>query len=224
MNQNVSVSKEVLDDLLPGNDVLELECPHVAGGASLEFVKRVFDIIVASFALILLAIPMAVVGAIVRLESNGPILYAQTRVGKNGKLFKLYKFRSMVSDAEEDGIRWASDDDDRITSFGKVLRKTRLDEVPQFFNILKGEMSLVGPRPERPVFCDAFEDRIHGWHYRTLVTPGLTGLAQVEGGYDLLPKEKVVLDLKYIESRSAILDLTIILKTFGIITTGKGAR
>lgn len=224
MSSNEFVPEEVLDELLPGDDVIELECPSIAGGYFFETVKRVFDFVIAACALLVLAIPMAFVGIIICLESNGPVFYAQTRVGKNGKLFKLYKFRSMVADAEENGIRWASDDDSRITPVGKFLRKTRLDEIPQFFNILKGEMSLVGPRPERPAFCDAFENRIHGWHYRTLVRPGLTGLAQVEGGYDLLPKDKVALDLKYIESRSVMLDMTVILKTFRTVVTGKGAR
>lgn len=99
-----------------------------------------------------------------------------------------------------------------------------MDEIPQFWNVFKGDMSLIGPRPERPAFCEEFEKRIHGWHYRTLVTPGLSGLAQVTGGYDLLPKEKVVLDLAYIEHRSITMDLKIILKTLGVVSTGEGAR
>ncbi len=99
-----------------------------------------------------------------------------------------------------------------------------LDEIPQFWNVLKGDMSLVGPRPERPVFCEEFEKRIHGWHYRTKVRPGLSGLAQVTGGYDLLPREKVLLDLKYIETRGIVLDLSIVFKTLGVMGTGEGAR
>ena len=111
-----------------------------------------------------------------------------------------------------------------MTPFGKVMRKTRLDEIPQFWNIVRGNMSLIGPRPERPAFCEEFEKRIHGWHYRTSVRPGLSGLAQVTGGYDLLPKEKVVLDLEYIETRSVAQDIKIILKTLGVVNTGEGAR
>ena len=99
-----------------------------------------------------------------------------------------------------------------------------LDEIPQFWNVLKGDMSLVGPRPERPVFCEEFEKRIHGWHYRTKVRPGLRGMAQVKGGYDLLPREKVLLDLKYIETRGIVLDLSIVFKTLGVMGTGEGAR
>lgn len=104
------------------------------------------------------------------------------------------------------------------------MRKTRLDEIPQFWNIVKGDMSLIGPRPERPAFCEEFEKRIHGWGYRTKVRPGLSGLAQVTGGYDLLPREKVLLDMEYIEHRSVRLDVSIILKTLGVVSTGEGAR
>lgn len=111
-----------------------------------------------------------------------------------------------------------------VTPFGKFMREKRIDEIPQFWNIVKGDMSLIGPRPERPAFCQEFEKRIHGWDYRTLVRPGLSGLAQVTGGYDLLPKEKVVLDLEYIEQRNVALDLKIILKTLGVVSTGEGAR
>ena len=99
-----------------------------------------------------------------------------------------------------------------------------IDEIPQFWNIVKGDMSLIGPRPERPAFCKEFEKRIHGWNYRTSVRPGLSGLAQVMGGYNLLPKEKVVLDLEYIEHRSIVMDLKIILRTLGVVSTGEGAR
>lgn len=224
MTSTEFVPQEVLDELLPGDELIELEYPHVAGGVIYELVKRLFDITISACALLILAVPMVCLGAVIRLQTKGPVFYDQVRVGRNGRPFKLYKFRSMVTDAEENGVRWATDDDARITSVGKFLRKTRLDEIPQFFNILKGEMSLVGPRPERPVFCNAFECRIKGWHYRTLVRPGLTGLAQVEGGYDLLPKDKIKLDLKYIETRSVMLDATIILRTFKTVVTGKGAR
>lgn len=167
---------------------------------------------------------MGVVAILIKAESPGPVFYAQTRVGKNGKLFRIYKFRSMYVDAESDGPRWANEHDDRVTPFGRKLRNSRFDEVPQFWNVIKGDMSLVGPRPERPVFCDEFEKRINGWHYRTLVKPGITGLAQVMGGYDLLPREKIDWDLEYISKRSLGLDLTIIAETLGVVFSGKGAR
>ena len=167
---------------------------------------------------------MAAIAIKIKSESPGPAIYAQRRVGKDGREFNIYKFRSMYIDAEVRGAQWAQGDDPRVTPFGRVMRKTRLDEIPQFWNIVRGDMSLIGPRPERPSFCREFEKRIHGWHYRTYVRPGLSGLAQVTGGYDLLPKEKVQLDLRYIESRSIAIDLKIILKTLGIVKTGEGAR
>lgn len=214
------IPADVLEKLLPGDDVLVLDEPKVGGGLGYRFVKRAFDIVSCSCALVVLAIPMAVIAMRIKTESPGPVIYAQERVGKGGRSFKVYKFRSMYVDAEVRGARWAAGDDPRVTPFGKVMRKTRLDEIPQFWNIVKGDMSLVGPRPERPAFCEAFEERIDGWHYRTKVRPGLSGLAQVTGGYDLLPREKVVLDLDYIENRNVALDLKIILRTLGVVKTG----
>ena len=215
---------DVLAKLLPGDDVVELLEPAVGGGIAYRFVKRAFDVVSCGCALIILAIPMGIIALKIKSESSGPVIYAQRRVGKGGKIFNVYKFRSMYTDAEARGAQWAQGDDPRVTSFGKVMRKTRMDEIPQFWNVFKGDMSLVGPRQERPAFCAEFEKRIHGWHYRTMVTPGLSGLAQVTGGYDLLPKEKVVLDLEYIEHRSIAMDLKIVLKTLGVVSTGEGAR
>ena len=218
------IPADVLEKLLPGDDVIELAEPKVGGGLVYRFVKRAFDVVSCGCALIILAIPMGVIALKIKSESPGPVIYAQRRVGKGGRIFNVYKFRSMYTDAEARGVRWAQDNDSRVTPFGKVMRKTRMDEIPQFWNVFKGDMSLIGPRPERPAFCEEFEKRIHGWHYRTMVTPGLSGLAQVTGGYDLLPSEKVVLDLDYIEHRSLSLDLMIILKTLGVVSTGEGAR
>ena len=189
------IPADVLAKLLPGDDVLELTEPNVAGGVVYRFAKRAFDVVSCGCALIVLAIPIALIAVKIKLESPGPVIYSQRRVGKDGKIFNVYKFRSMYTDAEARGARWAAGDDPRVTPFGKFMREKRIDEIPQFWNIVKGDMSLIGPRPERPAFCAEFEKRIHGWHYRTMVTPGLSGLAQVTGGYDLLPKEKVVLDL-----------------------------
>ena len=218
------IPADVLAKLLPGDDVLELIEPKIGGGLGYRFVKRAFDVVSCGCALIVLAIPMAIIAAKIKLESPGPVIYSQRRVGKNGKIFNCYKFRSMYTDAEARGARWAAGDDPRVTPFGKFMREKRIDEIPQFWNVLKGDMSLIGPRPERPAFCAEFEKRIHGWHYRTMVAPGLSGLAQVTGGYDLLPKEKVVLDLEYIENRSIAIDVKIILKTLGVVSTGEGAR
>lgn len=218
------IPSDVLAKLLPGDDVVELSKPVVGGGIAYRFAKRAFDIVSCGCALIILAIPMGIIALKIKSESPGPVIYAQRRVGKGGKIFNVYKFRSMCTDAEARGARWAQGDDPRVTPFGKVMRKTRMDEIPQFWNVFKGDMSLIGPRPERPAFCAEFEKRIHGWHYRTMIAPGLSGLAQVTGGYDLLPKEKVVLDLEYIEKRSISLDFKIILKTLGVVSTGEGAR
>lgn len=218
------IPTEVLEKLLPGDDVIELQEPVVGGGLVYRFVKRAFDVVSCGCALVFLAIPMGVIALKIKSESAGPVIYAQERVGKGGKTFKVYKFRSMYVDAEKRGAQWAQGDDPRVTPFGKLMRKSRMDEIPQFWNVFKGDMSLIGPRPERPAFCEEFEKRIHGWHYRTMVTPGLSGLAQVTGGYDLLPKEKILLDLEYIEKRSIALDLKIILKTLGVVKTGEGAR
>lgn len=218
------IPADVLAKLLPGDDVVELSEPVVGGSIAYRFVKRAFDVISCGCALIILAIPMGIIALKIKSESPGPVIYAQRRVGKGGKIFNVYKFRSMYTDAEARGAQWARGDDPRVTPFGKVMRKTRMDEIPQFWNVFKGDMSLIGPRPERPAFCAEFEKRIHGWHYRTMVTPGLSGLAQVTGGYDLLPKEKVVLDLEYIEHQSIAMDAKIILKTLGVVSTGEGAR
>lgn len=186
--------------------------------------KRVFDMVSCGAALVILAVPMALIALGVKAGSPGPAIYAQRRVGKDGRAFELYKFRSMYTDAEVRGARWAEEGDPRVTPFGRFLRTTRLDELPQFFNVVKGDMSLIGPRPERPVFHDEFCRRIDGWDQRLAVRPGITGLAQVEGGYELLPKEKALYDLEYIETRSIALDLRIIFKTLSTMLTGKGAR
>lgn len=130
----------------------------------------------------------------------------------------------MYADAEARGAQWATDGDSRITPIGRKIRHYRIDELPQFWNVVKGDMSLIGPRPERPVFHDVFCERIQGWEQRLAVRPGITGLAQVEGGYELLPKEKAFYDIDYIEHRSLGLDLRIIWKTLKTMMTGDGAR
>ena len=219
------IAPEVLEKLLPDEEIVVLpKVTKVSGGLFYRAIKRVFDIVSCSCALVLCAIPMAVIAMKIKQESEGPVFYAQRRVGKNGKVFKLYKFRSMYTDAEARGAQWAAEEDPRITPLGKKLRKTRLDEIPQFWNVVKGDMSLIGPRPERPAFHKEFCKRIDGWDQRLLVKPGISGLAQVTGGYELLPKEKAVFDIRYIEKRGIVLDLSIIWKTVKTVFTGDGAR
>ena len=194
------------------------------GAVGYRFIKRLFDIVFALATGSLLLVPMIIIGLLVKLDSKGPAIFRQERLGLNGKAFTMYKFRSMRLDAEADGPQWAQKDDDRCTRFGKFLRKTRLDELPQAINILVGNMSVVGPRPERAYFYDEFEKYIPNFRQRLQVKPGLTGYAQVNGGYELLPEEKLVYDLEYIEKQSLWLDLTCIVKTVRLIFTHEGAR
>ncbi len=190
-----------------------------------SFFKRFFDIVLSLFALIVLLIPMLIIAVIVKLTSPGSVLYKQERLGKDGVSFEIIKFRSMYDDAENNGAQWSDgENDERITPFGKFLRRTRMDELPQFAQILTGKMSLVGPRPERECFYEKFETYIHGFSERLKVKPGLTGLAQVSGGYDLRPEEKVVYDIEYIKKRSLWLDLKCMLLTVRIIFSHNGAR
>jgi lipopolysaccharide/colanic/teichoic acid biosynthesis glycosyltransferase len=189
-----------------------------------SFVKRLFDITASFVAGVILLIPICVIALLIRLDSEGPALYKQERLGKDGKPFFMYKFRSMRVDAEKDGPKWADQNDDRCTRLGKFLRKCRLDELPQLWNIFVGDMSIVGPRPERPYFYDEFETYIHGFRHRLVVRPGLTGLAQVNGGYDLEPEEKIVYDMRYIKDRSLLMELGIIFKTVALLFSHKGAR
>ena len=188
------------------------------------FFKRFFDIFASVFAGAVLIFPMTIIAVLIKLDSPGPVFYLQERLGKNGKPFMIYKFRSMRTDAEKSGPCWASKNDSRSTKFGSFIRKTRIDELPQLLNIFKGEMSFVGPRPERACFYKRFEEYISGFSNRLAVKPGLTGLAQVSGGYDLPPEEKIVFDMEYIEKMSFWLDLKCIFMTFPVIFFQKGAR
>ena len=197
---------------------------HPNGSTVYLAVKRVFDFLVALVGLIVVAIPMGIVAILIKLDSPGPVIYRQERLGKDGKPFNILKFRSMRCDAEENGAQWADKDDPRVTRVGNILRKTRIDELPQLVNILKGQMSMVGPRPERPMFYEEFETYIHGFSNRLVVTPGLTGLAQISGGYDLLPEEKIRYDMEYIRTQSLLLDIKCLLRTVGIVFNHNGAR
>lgn len=178
-----------------------------------NIVKRVFDFFVSLLALIVLLIPMCIVAIVIRCTSKGPALYIQDRLGVNGKTFRVVKFRTMCVDAEENGAQWSEEDDPRVTKVGKFLRRFHIDELPQLWNILVGDMSFVGPRPERECFYDAFETYIHGFNARLKVKPGLTGLAQIAGGALMPPEEKIVYDVDYIKRRSILLDIKILFKT-----------
>tara|TARA_Y100000996_G_scaffold315048_1_gene251265 strand:+ start:298 stop:912 length:615 start_codon:yes stop_codon:yes gene_type:complete len=153
-----------------------------------------------------------IIPLLIKLEDNGPIFYSQERIGKNKKVFKVYKFRTMVPDAEKiTGAVWSTKDDPRITKVGHILRKTALDEIPQLLNIIKGEMSFVGPRAERPELHNKFVKKIPEFDERLKVTPGLSGLAQIRGSYDLDPSEKIKYDIEYIKKMSLLFDIRIII-------------
>ena len=187
-----------------------------------EAIKRLMDIACSVAALTVCALPMAVIALCVKLDSPGTVLYKQERLGLNGKPFTMVKFRTMVMNAESQGVRWAEgDNDSRNTRIGGFLRKYRLDELPQFWCTLVGSMSLVGPRPERACYYEAFERYIHGFHQRLKVKPGITGLAQTTD-YALPPEKKVEYDLEYIKTRSLWTDIKLLFRTVVVVVTHKG--
>ena len=221
-----------------------------------NFIKRSMDMVGAIVGLILTLPVWIILPILIKLDSPGPVFYSQVRVGKNsrkrarrvyqqadidenrnrdrrrenvfGQTFEVLKFRTMVNDAEKNsGPVWASKNDSRITKLGAFLRKSRLDEIPQFINILKGDMALVGPRPERPTFVQELDQKVDGYAKRLEVKPGLTGLAQIESGYDDSISSvvtKVEHDLNYINNRSIWLDIKIMFKTIKVVCTGHGAH
>ena len=218
--------------------------------------KRVFDVTGAAGLLVVLSPVLVIAAAVTKLTSPGPVIFKQERVGLNrrlgdrrerrvdgpellerrgrdrrqnkghGRTFTLYKFRSMTADAEKNGAQFATKGDMRVTPWGRFMRKTRIDELPQLWNVLKGEMSLVGPRPERPVFVGDFVERIPGYSIRLGLKPGLTGLAQVENGYDSEFEDfqrKAEYDRIYLERCCLRNDLKIVARTVKVVLTGKGA-
>jgi exopolysaccharide biosynthesis polyprenyl glycosylphosphotransferase len=189
--------------------------------------KRIIEVVVSALALVLLAPFFLLAALLIKLESRGSVLIKQKRVGERGKIFSMYKFRTMRNDAEEGtGPIMAKDGDERITRIGWLMRKTRFDELAQFFNILKGEMSLVGPRPERPYFVKLFSKKIPFYHYRHAIKPGITGWAQINHMYSATAedvREKILYDFYYIKNLSPLLDLEIILRTIPVVLTGWGA-
>jgi lipopolysaccharide/colanic/teichoic acid biosynthesis glycosyltransferase len=208
--------------------------------------QRLLDLAVAVPALIGFGLALPVLALLIRLDSPGPVFFAQERIGADrrrrrqrtdasdrrktvypGRPFRVLKLRTMRTDAEKDGPRWATANDARVTRVGRLLRKTRLDEVPQFWNVLRGEMSVVGPRPERLCFISRLEPEVPRYRERLLVRPGITGLAQVENGYDTdlaSVQRKVSLDCAYIRDVGLRTDLRILLKTVGVVLRGSGAH
>lgn len=193
-----------------------------------EEFKRGFDI-VASILGLVLSLPLSLLAIVlIKLESEGPVFFRQTRVGKGGYLFEILKFRTMINDAElQTGPVWAKENDPRVTSFGRFLRKSRIDEIPQLINVLRGEMSIIGPRPERPEFVSMLSEEISDYQKRLKVKPGITGLAQIKQSYDSTIKDvrkKVKFDILYIKRMCFLTDLRILLGTVLVVLTGRGAR
>jgi sugar transferase (PEP-CTERM system associated) len=192
-----------------------------------RFLKRLVDVSLSLVGLVLAAIPMALTALAVWLESGEPVLYRQERVGQHGRVFTLFKFRSMRVDAEGDVPIWAREGDNRVTRIGRFIRITRLDELPQFWNVLRGDMSFIGPRPERPYFVELLSKEIPFYHQRHAVKPGVTGWAQVKYRYGASVEdamEKLRYDLYYIKHLSPSFDLSIVFDTVKVILFGKGAQ
>jgi exopolysaccharide biosynthesis polyprenyl glycosylphosphotransferase len=193
-----------------------------------RIVKRTLDLVVAIVALVLVAPVLVVVCAAIRASGSGPIFFRQLRLGEGGRVFEIIKFRTMIERAEEPGVAvWATEDDARVTSIGRILRRTRIDELPQIWNVLRGDMSIVGPRPERPEFVELLRETVPFWTRRHLVKPGITGWAQVRRGYtaDVMgTADKLSYDLYYLKYRSLLFDLAIASRTVGIVLSGFGSR
>ena len=187
--------------------------------------SRILDIITSIIGLLflLIVLPLVILGNLI--ANRGPLLYRQDRIGKNGEIFQIVKLRTMITDAEKNGAQWAEKKDVRVTNFGRILRNTRLDEIPQFWNVLKGEMALIGPRPERPYFVSELSDAIPFYETRHIIKPGLTGWAQVKMRYGFTfddSVKKLQYDLFYIKRRSFFLDLNIIIKTVSTVLYYRG--
>jgi lipopolysaccharide/colanic/teichoic acid biosynthesis glycosyltransferase len=190
-----------------------------------EKIKRMMDIILALFIFILLSIITPFVALAIKLNSKGPVFYKQKRLGKDGRIFEIVKFRSMIAEAEKNGAQWTKEKDERITFVGNIFRKTRIDELPQMINVLKGDLSFVGPRPERPEFVKELAEKIPHYSMRHLVKPGLSGWAQINFPYAASVEdamEKLQYDLYYVKNRSLALEIAILLKTIMLILQRQG--
>lgn len=205
-------------------EIYQVEQSAVVEKPVYQAVKRLFDVVVSALALLILGIPMLLLMPVIRADSPGPAIFRQERLGKGGKPFVIYKYRTMQMDAERDGPQWARAHDVRCTKLGRLLRRGHIDELPQLVNVLRGEMSLVGPRPERACFYQEFERYIRGFSQRLQVTPGITGWAQINGGYELLPEEKILFDMEYIRHRSVMFDIRCLLGTVRVVFRHDGAR
>jgi len=222
--KRVYITPKISDIIMRSTDMLAVfDTPLVLANnsplsISERIVKRAFDIFLSALGLIVLSPLMVLVSLAIFLYDRGPVFYRQTRYTKNGKTFKILKFRSMIPNAEKDGVaRLAADKDDRITPVGKFIRACRLDELPQFFNILAGDMSFVGPRPERPEIADEYVKELPEFAFRLKVKAGLTGYAQIFGKYNTTSYDKLKLDMIYVENCSLLMDLKLFLLTLKVI-------
>ncbi len=192
-----------------------------------KVLKRAMDIVVACSGLIVSSPLLLLIAALIKIDSHGPVFYRQMRIGLRGQPYMIMKFRSMREDAEKNGPRWAVENDPRVSSMGRILRKSRLDELPQLLNVLRGEMSLVGPRPERPVFVQQLKEIIPYYEIRHTVKPGVTGWAQVRFRYGASTTDahvKLQYDLYYVKNISVLLDLKILLRTVRVVLLGEGSQ
>jgi sugar transferase (PEP-CTERM system associated) len=213
-----------VDGLYPSwlifSDGFRLNPTNVAG-------RRAFSVIASIVCLLVLLPIMPLIALLIKLSSPGPVIYRQRRIGRDGRVFTCYKFRTMQEDAEASGAMWADEDDPRVTTVGRALRRMRLDEIPQLWNVLRGDMALVGPRPERIEFVEWLGTNIPYYYVRHVICPGITGWAQVCYRYGASledSKEKLKYDLYYIKNMSLFLDLAIILRSIKIVVLGRGAR
>jgi exopolysaccharide biosynthesis polyprenyl glycosylphosphotransferase len=219
---------EMFTETIPiysANEVWFLENLHKKQNQLYHAAKRLIDIMTAIALIPILSIPLVLFCVLVRLTSKGPVIFRQSRIGVNEKQFVLYKIRSMYQNAEQNGEQWAQKNDPRVTAIGQFMRSMRIDEIPQIFNVLKGDMSFVGPRPERPAFVELLKEKIPHYRLRHLVKPGLTGWAQVKYRYASSENDsavKLMYDLYYIKNLSFIIDLRIALKTILTLLSRRG--
>lgn len=218
------IKPKISDTIIRGGRTIQLmnvpvyRCKRSDATIIYSIIKRSADILFSLLGIVVLSPVMLITALAIKLDDGGPVFYKQTRLTLNGKQFKIIKFRSMKVDAEKDGVaRLAADDDDRITKVGKIIRKLRLDEIPQIFNILSGSMSIVGPRPERPEIAKEYEATMPEFSLRLQAKAGLTGYAQVYGKYNTPPYDKVQMDLMYIANQSVLEDFKLILMTLKIM-------